>query len=713
MKRESKTQSLPPEAVEVATEKPIQCSSPTRVYLSNPRVQPMSFLPNSITYSHVQAHVEDHHLARPKYRRDIDGLRAIAVLSVVAFHAFPGKITGGFVGVDVFFVISGFLISTIIFENVENDRFSYAEFYARRIMRIFPALILVMTASVTFGWFVLQAGEYKQLGKHVFAGAGFISNFALWGEAGYFDNDAGDKPLLHLWSLGIEEQFYILWPSLLGIVSRRKPNAIIVTALIAVASFSIEVYTIKADPTSAFYSPLSRFWELMIGGILAYATLHKPHSIPQTSSWRSPVGLVLIVASVVALDITHYRFPGWWALFPTIGAFLLISAGPSAWLNRHLLGSRLLVWIGVISYPLYLWHWPLLSFARIVQGHPPSWSLKIKILIISLLAAWITYRFVEMPIRRTVGSAKPLILLILCAVLFALGAIGYNIYLRGGYANRLGAAGIYAAYFDNMRPELQYFEKTGLLEKWRDDCNFYDVDKWRIGRANDVPKAKIDRSCFTKENKASKTVFIWGDSYAQTFYFGLKKTLPSDITILQVASSGCRAKIVKVISNAHDYCEKSNNFAVNVIEKEKPDVVLIAQLSGHDINDMRTITYALKKLGVGVVLIVGPLPRWKTALYKIIATKYWHNTPVRISQNLEDGPFEVNENIKSSIMPDDDFLYVDLLSLLCDSKGCLTRIGDDKRDGITTFDGGHLTPLASTFAAENVLTPVIMRALRK
>jgi peptidoglycan/LPS O-acetylase OafA/YrhL len=163
-------------------------------------------------------------LTHPKYRSDIDGLRAVAVLSVVVFHAFPDWLQGGFIGVDIFFVISGYLISTILFENLERGTFSFQEFYVRRIKRIFPALLLVLVACLVFGWFALYPDEYQQLGTHLAAGAGFLANFIFWGESGYFDNAADTKPLLHLWSLGIEEQFYIVWPLLLWLAWKRKIN---------------------------------------------------------------------------------------------------------------------------------------------------------------------------------------------------------------------------------------------------------------------------------------------------------------------------------------------------------------------------------------------------------------------------------------------------------------------------------------------------------
>lgn len=203
--------------------------------------------------------IEQPHLSHPKYRPDIDGLRAVAVLAVVAFHAFPNWARGGFIGVDVFFVISGYLISTIIFKNLDKGTFSFTEFYARRIKRIFPALFLVLIACFAFGWFTLLADEYKQLGKHIAAGAGFISNFTLWNEAGYFDNSAETKPLLHLWSLGIEEQFYIVWPLFLWFAWKRKFSLLTITIVVAVASFVLNVNGIKQDMVATFYSPQTRF----------------------------------------------------------------------------------------------------------------------------------------------------------------------------------------------------------------------------------------------------------------------------------------------------------------------------------------------------------------------------------------------------------------------------------------------------------------------
>jgi len=365
--------------------------------------------------------IKEHHLSHQKYRADIDGLRAIAILSVVGFHAFPKFIQGGFIGVDIFFVISGYLISSIIFSNLENDSFSYTEFYARRIKRIFPALILVLLSCFAFGWYILLSNEFSQFGKHMAAGTSFVSNFVLWNEAGYFDNFSDTKPLLHLWSLAIEEQFYIIWPPLLGLIWKRKLNFLTLTLFIAALSFAFNIFSSATNPTADFYSPLSRFWELMIGGTLAYLTIHKPQHLPQKPNWQANIGFIFLTVGILQIN-RESVFPGWWALLPALGAFFIISAGPNAWFNRHVLSNKILVWIGLISYPLYLWHWPLLSFARIIENEEPSREIRTALVAASFLLAWLTYTLIEKKIRH---QKKPiatfsLSILMLCSLVVGL-----------------------------------------------------------------------------------------------------------------------------------------------------------------------------------------------------------------------------------------------------------------------------------------------------
>ncbi len=356
-------------------------------------------------------------VSKAAYRPDVDGLRAIAVLAVLAYHAFPDLLPGGFVGVDVFFVISGFLISGILLSDLDRGKFSLRKFYARRVRRIFPALLVILAACGIFGWFALFPDEFQQLGKHIAGGAAFASNLTLWGETGYFDNAAETKPLLHLWSLGIEEQFYIAWPLLLFGAYRLRWSVLTFLPLLALASFLVNVVGLDRYPTATFYSPASRAWELAIGGILAgFASkgidLFGGPSLRSLSSLRplesrgsplrrslfSTAGLALLLLSLVRISEAT-PFPGWWALAPTIGTALVLGAGADAWPNRFLLSSRPMVWIGLISYPLYLWHWPLLSFARIVESATPALVIRMAALVLSFGLATLTYLWVEKPIR--------------------------------------------------------------------------------------------------------------------------------------------------------------------------------------------------------------------------------------------------------------------------------------------------------------------------
>ena len=339
------------------------------------------------------------------YRADIDGLRAVAVLSVLVFHAFPGFLPGGFVGVDIFFIISGFLISGIILTGLETGKFTFAGFYARRIRRIFPALTIVLTVTLLVGWFVLFPINFRELGLHAAAGAAFVSNLALWSEAGYFDTAAMLKPLLHLWSLGIEEQYYLIWPLLLMLFYRLGRRRLALVILLgALVSFAINVAIVRSHPWAAFYSPMTRFWELMIGSIAA--CLYQERSESASNTALAVVGALLLAAALV-MTREHYPFPGWWALLPTVGAACIIFAGPHTAVNRAI-ANPAFVYIGLISYPLYLWHWPLLTFARIAHDGelPPAW-LRFVILVVSVILADLTYRLVERKIRFRKGWVVP------------------------------------------------------------------------------------------------------------------------------------------------------------------------------------------------------------------------------------------------------------------------------------------------------------------
>jgi peptidoglycan/LPS O-acetylase OafA/YrhL len=366
------------------------------------------------------------------YRPDIDGLRAFAVLSVMLHHAFPELVRGGYVGVDVFFVISGFLISSILFAEFTEARFSLTAFYGRRVRRIFPALAVCLVAVSAYGFVYLMPHELAQLAKHVFFGAGFLSNIALWSETGYFDAAATSKPLLHLWSLGVEEQFYILWPALLWLAFRIKASVARLMAVLFFASFAFNVVLCSTNIAADFYLPVSRFWELLAGAGLAWRrqTVLKPGA----RSFVSLVGLAALLASV-ALFTPEIRFPGWPALLPVAGAMAIILAGPEAAVNRTVFSKPAVVFVGLISYPLYIWHWPLISYAYVMRsGKPPTPLMAAGLLAVSFLLAWVTYRFIEYPVRF--GAHRRRRTQIIAASMAILGACGLVTWIQNGFPER-------------------------------------------------------------------------------------------------------------------------------------------------------------------------------------------------------------------------------------------------------------------------------------
>lgn len=510
------------------------------------------------------------HLSHPKYRPDIDGLRAIAVLSVVIFHAFPEWMKGGFIGVDIFFVISGFLISTIIFENLDRGTFSFSEFYARRVKRIFPGLLLVLTASLAFGWFALLADEYKQLGKHIAAGAGFVSNLVLWSESGYFDSSAEMKPLLHLWSLGIEEQFYIVWPLILWFAWKRKFNLLTLTIIAALVSFTLNIKGIKHHSIATFYSPQTRFWELLSGSVLAWCTLYKKSLFNsyklRADGWlakivyREPVeangktlsnaisavGCLLLIYGFwqITKDVS---FPGKWAIIPTLAAVLIIMAGPESWINSKILSNKIVVWFGLISFPLYLWHWPLLVFPRIIMDEGNSTRFGLPLIAAAIFLAWLTYKFVEVYFRHGNHSFRKVAMLVACAA--AVGTAGFYVYRANGLP---------------ARPSVQALAQFG----WGNDAK----DALCIKKYGEAEFCRLSKD-------AKPTVMIIGDSISWQLYFGIaKETAGTGDTVLSLGQGGCAGFLGfsqrDDFKNCESVTQKSLNIALN--EDSVKTVVLSA-----------------------------------------------------------------------------------------------------------------------------------------
>lgn len=469
--------------------------------------------------------------ATGKYRPDIDGLRAIAILSVILFHAFPSSFPGGFIGVDIFFVISGFLISSIIVSDLNANKFSFLTFYKRRIRRIFPALITVMLSTMIFGYFSLLPDEFRAIGKHVMGGGTFSSNFVLLFEAGYFSINSTLKPLLHLWSLGIEEQFYIFFPFILYVCFRHKFRIPYLILLLACASFLFNLSIFTSEKMWDFYLPFSRVWELMAGAVLstcmhgnnvqtlfiqADAKFAKNCSRGTTGNNGHGLGLLLTILgfSVLILGFTSITqqdaYPGYKAVLPVLGCLLLIAAGPHSALNKLVLSNRCMVFIGLISYPLYLWHWPLFAFNNIIRGNYDDLGSRLLLLLLAFVLAILTFLFIEKPLRF--GKTRFIELKLVTALVFTT-VLGLIVFLADGMPDRQAVAE--CRQFTN---ELQWVKTTYLRDPVING-SYKPADELSIPWG-DHGKAGWYQYMY-KDSGSDVTYAIWGNSYGRHAFYGL------------------------------------------------------------------------------------------------------------------------------------------------------------------------------------------------
>lgn len=612
----------------------------------------------------------EHPGAMATYRADIDGLRAISILLVVGYHAQPSLIPGGFIGVDIFFVISGFLITRIILSQSENNRFSFLEFYARRIRRIFPALIVVMAVTYLLGWLVLLPEGFSLLGKNIAAGVAFVSNLFQLTQLGYFAPDATENPLLHLWSLGIEEQFYIFWPPALLIIGMKWRRTWM--GAIATASFGASLLIFFGYKDWSFYSPISRAWELLAGGILATnyddALERGKRRAPQLENLLAALGAAAIIFAAITLN-KESLFPGVYALLPVLGAVLIVLS-PNSFLNTTLLSSPQMVWIGLISYPLYLWHWPLLSYLGIVRNGNPNTVEIWAAVLVAIALSWLTFRFVEIPLRRQKNVAPKL-----AFGLVAIGAVGILTSLASGFGFR-------------FPPEIRAIAQLAKQSNagFRDKCFL------------DVPGAEFNSGCIEQGDKP--LVLLWGDSTAAALYPGLKSaqaTVP--FRLARFAASACPPILA---AGADARCDAANETVLDLIKSNRPEIVLLhAWWDGtKDLEKFRETIGQLKALNIKRIVILGPVPVWKRTLPHTLVNFYRlrHTIADRMTAGVSGPEGDARMQAFSKSVGTE---YISAWQVLCNSEGCMTRIGPSASDIIIT-DNVHLSDVGSDFLIEGI-----------
>jgi peptidoglycan/LPS O-acetylase OafA/YrhL len=612
-----------------------------------------------------------------RYRSDIDGLRAIAVMLVINFHAFPEAMPGGFIGVDIFFVISGFLITSIIARELARSRFSLVTFYNRRIRRIFPALIVVLGAVLVLGWLWLLPAPYAALSSDVAASAAFSANIALMFQSGYFDVEAAKKPLLHLWSLGIEEQFYLAWPLILMLAARLRLSLLWIAAAIGVASFAANVVLIGFDPIATFYLPFTRAWELSAGAVLALAWSRIDQS-PRASNRRAVAGVALIAAALALLNV-HRAFPGWWAVLPVVAGALLLSA-PMSWINRTWLSWQPMVWIGLISYPLYLWHWPLLVMFLTINFDPLTLIDRELILLSSALLAWGTYRFVERPFRF--GRPIALKAATLAGAMVIVALAGVIVLRHDGFEFRLPA---------EIRAMAQVSTQAG---QWRVHRCMLDLSR----------ETTFGEECVERGRRP--LLLLWGDSTGGSLMPGLRNAQRTrDFAIAQFTSSSCAAALNADIPGVPG-CRAINDKVLQLARELQPDIVLLHGTADKFMDNMAETVAALKRNMSVRVVMLGPEPIWRRGLPNEVLRYYmvYHRLiPARYNGNLT--PNWADAQLRARLVPK-GAEYISAWDALCNIDGCLTRIGNTAGD-ISASDVIHLTEKGSVFLVSAIIDRVL------
>jgi len=634
-----------------------------------------------------------------KFRSDIQGLRGLAVLVVLADHFAPNirETSGGFVGVDIFFVISGYLITSIIVRELEDNEFVLRKFWERRIRRIVPSLVSMLTISTIFVWMISSEYVKYEFLKNSIKAATFTSNLGYSQTQDYFDGQ-GQNALLHLWSLAIEEQFYLLWPIICLFFNKfTKSLMIYFSYLIAAVSFSANlafVYYFESKFFS-FYNTFTRVWELMIGAILAQYFHRKRYSEERTPTWRNQLiallGLLLIGVSL-AITTETSAYPGHIALLPTFGTAAIIFAGSENFINRRLISNRLMIWIGGISYALYLWHYPLLFLMRIISPRETNFLLLLITFLLSVLAAYLSTRFIERPLRRASAhrsSVKALVLSMSAVLTFSIF---------------------------NLRISINQSDPNFVLDK-------YEALGW--GNQSDLACLRLRKEitvrtlsrqgCFDAPINGDKTVFLVGDSHSASLRAGLRPFLASkNISLYGVSTGWCGWYEIEPFEDDSICAVITKEFFAS-ISRSKPKVLIVAGYWAkmmREVDVERALVAYIKfvqSLGAEKVVIIGQVPTYDAGLPQHLQNLYLSKglsipkfTP---RAQVDADPKGTQEQMRNFAYPPNVY-YRSIDDLLCVNDSCRVTVGPNLKTDLIVWDYGHLTEAGSRYVVEKLLTDI-------
>lgn len=639
-----------------------------------------------------------------KYRLEIDGLRALAVIPVIFFHAGFSFFRGGYVGVDVFFVISGYLITTIILTEKEAGKFMFRVFYERRARRILPALTFVILVCLPFAYWVMKPTDLMEFSQSLVAVSLFSSNILFWLKTGYFMTAAELKPLLHTWSLAIEEQYYILFPLFIILTWRfRKRTTLTLLAVLGFVSLALAQWRAVDHPGSTFYLLPTRLWEILIGSFVAYFLFY-------SSEWRSkylalPVwvfqilsalGLLLIVGSIGFFD-DKTPFPSLYTLFPTLGtALVILFAFEQTFVNK-LLSIKLFVGIGLISYSAYLWHQPIFAFARLMSYKTPSDSLMFWFGVFSLVLAYLTWKFIEAPFRDRNRFSREKIFrfsAISLMLIIGVGAVGY---FNKGFGNRIAQNKMSYTELDLITQP-----NFGLSKV----CDYVSFDLLEECQTSDTPE-----------------ILIWGDSYAMHLVPGILASNP-DAKIIQMTKSVCGPVVDMAVITAkypETWAEGCVEFNDNVIDwlKQNPSVRYVVLgspfshflgsntlLASKEIVAANRITFeshllmtleTLSKMGI-VPVVFDPPPTNGEDIGRCLTLNAMYGSKIDCQIDLAKYEQDRKDLLEVLERVEQNYHVIRISDVLCNDAYC-----DTEMEGVFIYrDSGHLSIVGSEYLGKKM-----------
>lgn len=620
-----------------------------------------------------------------RHRHDIDGLRAIAVTAVVLYHTAPALVPQGLYGVDVFFVISGFLIARIIHDDSAAGRFSIMEFYRRRVRRIIPALFVVCAATTILAVILLFPADLTSYSVDLLSASAFVANITFYRHADYFAPAAESIPLLHLWSLSVEEQFYLAFP-LVMVMAMRGRRPLTVLTVIGAASLGGFVAIGPADPAAAFYLLPFRAWELMLGAVTGVLCSRLPPP-PRWTVALAWLGLGAIAFAVFRSTPVTPDLPGLAAMLACLGTAGILAFNAGTYAIRPLSWPPV-VFVGLISYSLYLWHWPVFSLARYYLMGPPSpWLTALLIVGAAALAA-VTWRFIEAPFRdyRSPGKTRPFA--VATAALGGLGVVSLAVLATGGLPWRISAeAQTLAGY--STRGSVDFAKALRIRE-----CLM----------GPDQGPADFDPDKCLSNNENLPSLLIWGDSYAAHYVHGLKVALPA--AILQATASAC-PPVLGMAVEGRTHCRDLNDYFFGQAARLRPTAVALSATWGAVPLAEFDITVAkLRGLGLAVI-IFGPSPAYSAPLPQILARHAQNGRRLDLARFLLPETLHAEDAMKARYQASPGVHYLSILDVLCPAGHCIALTPD----GVpVAIDTGHLSPEGSVLVARQI-KPVLLNLL--